>query len=103
MYAIVEIAGQQFKVEKDRFLYTHRLAGEEGAALVFDKVLLVDNAGEVSIGAPTVSGATVKATILNHLRGEKVIVFKKKRRKGYQKQNGHRQDLTKVMIEDIIL
>lgn len=103
MYAIVEIAGQQFKVEKDRFLYTHRLAGEEGAALVFDKVLLVDNAGEVSIGAPTVSGATVKATILNHLRGEKVIVFKKKRRKGYQKQNGHRQDLTKVRIEDIIL
>jgi large subunit ribosomal protein L21 len=103
MYAIVEIAGQQFKVEKDRFLYTHRLAGEEGAALVFDKVLLVDNAGEVSIGAPTVSGASVKAKILNHLRGEKVIVFKKKRRKGYQKQNGHRQDLTKVLIEDITL
>jgi large subunit ribosomal protein L21 len=103
MYAIVEIAGQQFKVEKDRFLYTHRLAGEEGAALVFDKVLLVDNAGEVSIGAPTVSGASVKAKILNHLRGEKVIVFKKKRRKGYQKQNGHRQDLTKVLIEDITI
>ena len=89
MYAIVEIAGQQFKVEKDLFLYTHRLAGEEGAALVFDK------------GLPTVAGATVTGKILAHVRGEKVIVFKKKRRKGYQKQNGHRQNLTKVLIEGI--
>lgn len=101
MYAIVEIAGQQFKVEKNRYLYTHRLAGEEGAALVLDKVLLVDNGTDVQVGAPMVSGASVQAKILNHLRGEKVIVFKKKRRKGYQKQNGHRQYLTKLLIEDI--
>ena len=103
MYAIVEIAGQQFKVEKNRYLYTHRLAGEEGAALVLDKVLLVDNGGDVKVGAPTVVGASVKAKILNHVRGEKVIVFRKKRRKGYQKQNGHRQDLTKILIEEISL
>eukprot|EP00744_Colponema_vietnamica_P042836 GILI01095191.1.p1 GENE.GILI01095191.1~~GILI01095191.1.p1 ORF type:complete len:115 (+),score=0.91 GILI01095191.1:36-347(+) len=101
MYAIVEIAGQQFKVEKDLFLYTHRLAGEEGAALGFDKVLLVDNDGDIKIGLPTVAGATVTGKILAHVRGEKVIVFKKKRRKGYQKQNGHRQNLTKVLIEGI--
>ena len=101
MYAIVEIAGQQFKVEKDRFIFTHRLAGEEGAELVFDKVLLVDNDGKVSVGAPTVAGATVKAKVLAHVRGEKVLVFKKKRRKSYQKMNGHRQDLTKIMIEAI--
>lgn len=78
MYAIVEIAGQQFKVEKGRYIYTHRLAGETNAELVFDKVLLVDNDGAVSVGTPTVSGASVKGTILEHLKGEKVIVFKKK-------------------------
>jgi large subunit ribosomal protein L21 len=103
MYAIVEIAGQQFKVEKDRTLYTHRLAGEEGAALVFDKVLLVDNNGDITVGTPTVSGASIKVKIINHLRGEKVIVFKKKRRKGYVRKKGHRQDLTKVLIEEIAL
>jgi large subunit ribosomal protein L21 len=102
MYAIVEIAGQQFKVEKGRFIYTHRLAGETNAELVFDKVLLVDNGGAVSVGAPTVAGATVNCTIIEHLKGEKVIVFKKKRRKGYQKQNGHRQSLTKIQIDEII-
>jgi len=101
MYAIVEIAGQQFKVEKGRFIYTHRLAGEANAELVFDKVLLVDN-GTVQIGAPTVAGASVKATILEHLKGEKVLVFKKKRRKSYQKMNGHRQALTKIMIDEIV-
>jgi large subunit ribosomal protein L21 len=101
MYAIVEIAGQQFKVEKDRYLYSNRLAGEEGAALVFDKVMLVDNDGDIRVGAPTVAGASVKAKILNHLKGEKVIVFKKKRRKGYVRKNGHRQSLTKVLIEEI--
>ncbi len=101
MYAIVEIAGQQFKVEKDRFLYTHRLAGEEGAALVFDKVLLIDNDGSIAIGAPTVAGASVSGKILEHVKGEKVIVFKKKRRKGYKKKNGHRQQFTKVLIEGI--
>lgn len=101
MYAIVEIAGQQFKVEQDRFLYTHRLAGEEGAALVFDKVLLIDNGGLIEIGAPTIAGATVSGKILEHLKGEKVLVFKKKRRKGYKRKNGHRQYLTKVLIEGI--
>jgi large subunit ribosomal protein L21 len=103
MYAIVEIAGQQFKVEKDLSIFTHRLAGEEGAALVVDRVLLVDNDGKVSVGTPTVAGAKVKAKIVAHVRGEKVLVFKKKRRKTYQKQNGHRQDFTKVLIEDISL
>lgn len=102
MYAIVEIAGQQFKVEKGRHIFTHRLEGEANAELVFDKVLLVDNDGKVAVGAPVVEGATVKGTILEHLKGDKVIVFKKKRRKGYQKSNGHRQYLTKVMINDIV-
>nr|WP_299423931.1 50S ribosomal protein L21 [uncultured Emticicia sp.] len=102
MYAIVEIAGQQFKVEKGRTLYTNRLEGDVNAALVFDKVLLVDNGGSVSVGTPTVSGASVKATILEHLKGEKVIVFKKKRRKGYVKKNGHRQYLTKIQIDEIV-
>ena len=101
MYAIVEIAGQQFKVEKGRTLYTNRLEGDVNAALVFDKVLLVDNGGTVSVGTPTVSGASVKATILEHLKGEKVIVFKKKRRKGYVKKNGHRQSFTTITITGI--
>jgi large subunit ribosomal protein L21 len=101
MYAIVEIAGQQFKVEKGRTLYTNRLEGDVNAGLVFDKVLLVDNGGTVSVGTPTVSGASVKVTILEHLKGEKVIVFKKKRRKGYVKKNGHRQYLTKIQIDEI--
>ncbi len=102
MYAIVEIAGQQFKVEKGREIFTHRLEGDADAALVFDKVLLVDSEGNVQIGAPAVAGASVKGTILEHLKGEKVIVFKKKRRKGYRKKNGHRQLLTKVRIDDIL-
>ena len=101
MYAIVEIAGQQFKVEKGRTLYTNRLEGDVNAGLVFDKVLLVDNGGTVSVGTPTVSGASVKATILEHLKGEKLIVFKKKRSKGYVKKNGHRQYLTKIQIDEI--
>ncbi|NJO03709.1 MAG: 50S ribosomal protein L21 [Bacteroidia bacterium] len=101
MYAIVEIAGQQFKVEKNRFLYTHRLKAEEGEAIQFDKVLLVDNDGEITIGAPILAGAMVSGKVLNHLRGDKVIVFKKKRRKGYKVRNGHRQYLSKVLIEDI--
>ena len=102
MYAIVEIAGQQFKVEKGRTLYTNRLEGDVNAALVFDKVLLVDNDGVISVGMPTVSGASIKVTILEHLKGEKVIVFKKKRRKGYVKKNGHRQYLTKIQIDEIV-
>jgi large subunit ribosomal protein L21 len=103
MYAIVEIAGQQFKVEKDRFIFTNRLAGEKGAVLAVDKILLVDNGEKVSIGAPLVAGAKVTAKIVEHVRGEKVLVFKKKRRKTYQKMNGHRQNLTKVLIENITI
>ena len=101
MYAIVEIAGQQFKVSKDQKVYVHRLAAEEGANISFDKVLLVDNAGTITLGAPAITGASVGAKVLKHLQGDKVIVFKKKRRKGYKKKNGHRQALTQIVIEGI--
>jgi large subunit ribosomal protein L21 len=101
MFAIVEIAGQQFKVEKDQTLYVHRLPQEEGASIDLNNVLLLDNNGKVTVGAPSVSGASVKAKVLNHLKGDKVLVFKKKRRKGYRKLNGHRQYLTKIQIEAI--
>ncbi|MFT4833495.1 MAG: large subunit ribosomal protein L21 [Marinoscillum sp.] len=101
MYAIVDIAGKQFKVEKDNFVYAPLLDGEEGTKVDFDQVLLIDNDGKVKVGAPTVEGASVSGKILGHLKGDKVIVFKKKRRKGYKKKNGHRQDFTKVLIEDI--
>ena len=101
MYAIVDIAGKQFKVEKDRYYYTPTLDGQEGDAVKFDRVLLLDNEGEITVGAPTVNGAVVTGKILGHVKGDKVIVFKKKRRKGYRKKNGHRQAFTKVLIEDI--
>ena len=101
MYAIVEIAGQQFKVEKGRKLYVHRLQGDEGSSLSFDKILLTDNDGQVKVGTPVVEGAAVSATILKHLKDDKVIVFKKKRRKGYQVKNGHRQCLTQIQIDEI--
>lgn len=101
MYAIVEIAGQQFKVEKDQKIYTHRLEGETGSELTFDKVLLLGDNDDVKVGAPTVDGASVKAKILGHMKGDKVIVFKKKRRKGYKKKNGHRQALTQLEIQEI--
>ena len=94
MYAIVEIAGQQFKAEAGKKLYVHRLEGNEGESVSFDKVLLTDNNGAVSVGVPTVAGVKVNATILKHLKGDKVIIFKKKRRKGYKKLNGHRQSFT---------
>ena len=100
MYAIVEIAGQQFKVAKDQKVYVHRLQEEEGSKVTFDNVLLVDD-GKVTIGAPAIEGAAVTAKILSHLKGDKVIVFKKKRRKGYRKKNGHRQYLTEIQIESI--
>jgi len=103
MYAIVEIAGQQFKVSKDQKVYVNRLATEEGANVTFDKVLLVDNAGTVTLGAPAITGASVGAKVLKHLQGDKVIVFKKKRRKGYKKKNGHRQALTQIVIEGITI
>ncbi|MBP3356927.1 MAG: 50S ribosomal protein L21 [Rikenellaceae bacterium] len=101
MYVIVEIAGQQFKAEKGRKLYVHRLKGEEGSSLSFDKVLLTDNDGQVKVGAPVVEGASVNAKILKHLKDDKVLVFKKKRRKGYKVKNGHRQFLTQILVEDI--
>ncbi|NOX85598.1 MAG: 50S ribosomal protein L21 [Chlorobi bacterium] len=101
MYAIVDIAGQQFKVEQGQEVFVHRLDGKEGDQMEFDKVLLIENDGKVKVGKPVVKGAKVSAKIVSHLRGDKVIVFKKKRRKGYQKSNGHRQDLSKVLIENI--
>nr|WP_298659473.1 50S ribosomal protein L21 [uncultured Flavobacterium sp.] len=101
MYAIVEIAGQQFKVSKDQKVYVHRLASEEGSKVTFNKVLLLDDNGNVTLGAPAVEGASVEAKVLQHLKGDKVIVFKKKRRKGYKKKNGHRQSLTQIVIEGI--
>ena len=101
MYAIVEIAGQQFKVAKDQKVYVHRLASEEGEKVSFDNVLLLDDNGTVTIGAPAIDGAAVEAKVVKHLKGDKVIVFKKKRRKGYRVKNGHRQALTEIVIEGI--
>ena len=101
MYAIVEIAGQQFKVTKDQKVFVHRLSKEEGSKVSFDKVLLLDD-GNVTIGAPVIKGAAVNAKILSHLKGDKVIVFKKKRRKGYKVKNGHRQYMTEILIESIV-
>jgi len=100
MYAIVEIAGQQFKVAKDQKVFVHRLEEKEGSKVTFDKVLLLDD-GTVTIGAPVIENAVVTAKILDHLKGDKVVVFKKKRRKGYKVKNGHRQYLTQIQIEGI--
>lgn len=105
MYVIVEIQGQQFKAEKDRFLYVHYLgeAVKEGDSVEFDRVLLADVDGAVKVGAPTVEGAKVVCEVATSLvKGDKVIVFKKKRRKGYRRKNGHRQYFTKIVIKDII-
>ncbi len=102
MYAIVEIAGQQFKVERGNKVYVHRLDANEGANIEFDKVFLIENGGKISVGNPTVDGAKVSATIIEHLKGDKVIVFKKKRRKGYQKWNNHRQHLTQILIQGVL-
>ncbi len=101
MYAIVDFAGKQYKVEKDKYIYTSKLDAKEGDAVDFDKVLLVDNNGKVKVGTPTVKGSKVSGKVLEHVKGDKVIVFKKKRRKGYKVKNGHRQQFTKVLIENI--
>jgi large subunit ribosomal protein L21 len=101
MYAIVDIAGQQFKVEKEQEVIVHRLEGEVGAKVEFDNVMLIDNKGKIAVGQPFIEGAKVTATILSHLKGDKVIIFKKKRRKNYQKASGHRQFLTRLQIESI--
>ena len=103
MYVIVEINGQQFKAEEGKKLFVHHIQNaESGAVVEFEKVLLVDNNGEVKVGVPTVEGAKVVCEVLSHLKGERIIVFKKKRRKGYRKRNGHRQSFTEVLIKDIV-
>ena len=101
MYAIVNIAGQQFKVEENQEIFVHRQDGNEGDKIEFSEVLLKENDGKVQIGTPTVAKSSVSATILSHLKGDKVIVFKKKRRKGYRVKNGHRQYFTKIKIDKI--
>ena len=102
MYAIVEIAGQQFKVEKDQKLFVHRLDSKEGSKVTFDNVLLLANGDKISVGAPAIDGAQVGVKVLKHFKGNKVIVFKKKRRKGYRVKNGHRQALTEIQVENIL-
>jgi large subunit ribosomal protein L21 len=102
MYAIVEIAGQQFKVEKGQKAYVHRLDAMEGSSLEFGNVLLIGNGENVTVGTPSVDGARVAAKVLSHVKGDKVIVFKKKRRKGYQKSNGHRQQFSQILIQGIL-
>ncbi|MEX0287649.1 MAG: 50S ribosomal protein L21 [Flavobacteriaceae bacterium] len=102
MYAIVEMAGQQFKVAKDQKVYVHRLQEEEGKKVTFNNVLLIEDGKNITIGAPAIDGAAVEAKVVKHLKGDKVIVFKKKRRKGYKTKNGHRQYLTELVIESIV-
>ena len=102
MFVIVEIQGQQFKVEANSKLYVHRLNAEEGATVEFDKVLLVDKEGAVTVGLPTVDGAKVVAEVAAHVKGDKVLVFHKKRRKGYRKLNGHRQQFTEIKVKEIV-
>ncbi len=102
MYAIVDIQGQQFKVEKDQKLFVHRINADQGSEVEFDKVMLLDNNGAITIGTPVIDGAKVVLEILSHVKGEKILVFKKKRRKGYQKMNGHRQQFSEVRVKQII-
>ena len=102
MYAIVEIGGKQVKVEKNQKIFVNRLDAKEGSKVTFDNILLLDNAGKVVLGTPSVKGAAVEAKIIKHLKDDKVIVFKKKRRKGYKVKNGHRQFLTEIMVEKIL-
>ena len=101
MYAIVSIGGHQFKVEKGQELFTYRIDADEGSNISFDQVHLIDNDGAINIGKPVIKGASVKASVISHLKGDKTIVFKKKRRKGYKVRNGHRQYLTKIKVESI--
>ena len=102
MYAIVDIAGRQTRVEKDKYVYANLLQAAEGDIVEFNQVLLIDNDGAVVVGSPVVAGAKVTAKVLEHVQGDKVLVFKKKRRKGYRKMNGHRQQFTKILIESIV-
>jgi large subunit ribosomal protein L21 len=102
MYAIVEIAGLQYKVSQKQRVFVNRLEATEGSAVEFDKVLLIDNDGKITVGTPVIDGARVAAKVISHLKGDKVIVFKKKRRKGYRKWNGHRQALTELLIQGVL-
>lgn len=103
MYAIVEMLGQQFKVSVGQKVFVHRMnEADRGSNVEFEKVLLIDNNGDIKVGTPTLSGAKVKAEVVSHVRGDKVLVFKKKRRKGYRKLNGHRQNFTEILIKEII-
>ncbi|MFN5735676.1 MAG: 50S ribosomal protein L21, partial [Flavobacteriales bacterium] len=99
--AIVEIAGQQFKVQKDQKVFVHRLSAEAGTKVTFENVLLVEKDGQVTLGAPAIEGAKITAEVLDHVKGDKVIIFKKKRRKGYAVKNGHRQQFTTLKITGI--
>ena len=101
MYAIVEIAGQQFKVQKDQKIFVHRLDAKEGKKVEFNDILLIDDGKKVTLGAPAIEGAKVTAEVNEHVKGDKVIVFRKKRRKGYRKKNGHRQSFTALTIKTI--
>lgn len=101
MYAIINIGGHQYRVEEGKYIYTNRLEGNEGDNITFDNVMLLDNEGSINVGTPNIKGSSVTGKILNHLKDDKVIVFKKKRRKGYKVKNGHRQYLSKVLIEKI--
>ncbi len=103
MYAVVEILGQQFKAEAGKKLFVHRMEeAERGSQVEFEKVLLLDNEGVITVGAPTVEGAKIVCEVLSHVRGDKVIVFHKKRRKGYKKRNGHRQNFTEILVKEIV-
>lgn len=102
MYVIVDIQGQQFKVEQDQKLFVHRINADQGAEVEFEKVMLVDKDGAVTVGAPVIDGAKVVVEVLSHVKGDKVLVFKKKRRKGYRKLNGHRQQFSEVRVKEIV-
>ena len=101
MYAVVEIQGSQFKVEKDQKLFVNRIDAKEGSKVSFDNVLLVDDGKKVQVGKPSLSGTSVEAKVVAHKKDDKVIVFKKKRRKGYKVKNGHRQAITEIIIQGI--
>jgi large subunit ribosomal protein L21 len=102
MYAIVEIAGKQFKVSKDQYIYIPKMEMEIGAPISFEKILLLQGETDLYIGNPVVEGAKVAAKVLDHVKGDKIIIFKKKRRQGYKKKQGHRQGYTKILIENIV-
>ncbi|BBD45634.1 MAG: 50S ribosomal protein L21 [Petrimonas sp.] len=102
MYVIVDIQGQQFKVQQDQKLFVHRINADQGSEVEFGKVMLIDNDGDVQVGAPVIEGAKVIVEVLSHVKGDKVLVFKKKRRKGYRKLNGHRQQFSEVRVKEII-